>query len=69
MCCPAGFSLVSGTRASGISSPDDKGPWPSICTSDYDIVVARDSAVPIMDGNPNGVGLIMNIYYHPFSCK
>ena len=33
----------------------DKGPWPSICTSDHDIVVANDSTVPIMDGTPTGV--------------
>ena len=38
-------------------------------TSDHDTVVARDSAVPIMDGTPNGVGLLINLYYHTFLCK
>ena len=35
-------------------------------TSDHDTAVARDSAVAIMDGTPNDVGLLINLYYHPF---
>ena len=40
---------------------NDKGPWPGIFTSDHDIVVASDSAVPIMDGTPNGAGLLTTL--------
>ena len=36
---------------------------------DDDIVVARDSAVPIMDDMPHVVGLLLNLYYHRFLCK
>ena len=48
----------------------DKGPWPGIYTSDHDIVVASDSAIHIMDGTPNGVGLLINyIITHFDVCK
>ena len=45
----------------------DNGPWSGMCTRDFDIVVARDSAVPIMAGTPNVVGLLINlcaVYFH-----
>ena len=48
---------------------DKTGPRSGICTRDYDIVDARDSAVPIMDDTPNAVGLVINLFYHPLYYK
>ena len=44
----------------------DKGSCPRICTRDHEIANARDAAVVIMDGTANGVGQLINLYYHPF---